>query len=109
MVHAGSAAGPPRLFSWTVVVQAGDPPALGALGVSDDRDRALSDLSGALKEAPAGSHGLLHEVTVSLARVGYWYDLEALRAEVDQDSGEVILESARSSRRWLGAAELPVR
>jgi hypothetical protein len=47
--------------------------------------------------------GLLHEVTVSLARVGYWYDLEAVRAEVDQDSGEVILDAlALAGGGWGG-------
>jgi hypothetical protein len=83
-----------------VVIQAGDPPHLGALGVSDDRQRALTALSEALRDAPTGSHGLLHEVTLSLARVGYWYDLKAVHAEVDQDSGEVILEELALACGW---------
>jgi hypothetical protein len=96
----GGSAGPPRLFSWTVVVEDGEPPNLGAVGVSDNRGSALTDLSDALKAAPAGSHGLLHEVTVSLTRVGYWYGPDAVRADLDELSGEVVIDALALVGRW---------
>jgi hypothetical protein len=99
MVHAGSA-GPPQLYSWTVIDQVGDPPQLGALGVSDDRQRAVSRLSEALQDAPAGARGVLHQVTVSLAEVGYWYGAPIVTAELDRETGAVVLNEVEAVGGW---------
>jgi hypothetical protein len=98
MVHARSAG--PQLYSWTVIDQVGDPPLLGALGVCDDRQRALSRLSEALREAPAGARGVVHKVTVSLAEVGYWYDEVIALAEFDAATGAVVHRDVGPQGGW---------
>ncbi|MDB4873167.1 MAG: hypothetical protein JWL97_4171 [Gemmatimonadales bacterium] len=89
----------PQLFSWTVI-QRGDPPHLGALGICDDQQRALTRLSEALQSAPAGAQGIVHKVVVSLAEVGYWYGPPIITAEVDAVTGDVVLTEAESPGGW---------
>lgn len=67
-------------FPWTIVVSFGDPPALGAVGVCDDRDRAMRDLCDALVAAPSGAVGLLHKAVHNPMGGEYWYT--GLLAEV---------------------------
>lgn len=88
-MHAASG-GPPQLYSWTVIDRAGDPPQLGALGVSDNPQRALARLSDALRDSPASEYGVVHKVTVSQAEVGYWYGEVIVRAELDEATGAVV-------------------
>jgi hypothetical protein len=90
----------PQLFSWTVIIESGDPPRLGALGVSDDRQRAVARLTEALHDAPTGSHGVVHHVTVSLAEVGYWYSDPILTAELDPSTGNVVLNETQPRGGW---------
>jgi hypothetical protein len=92
--------GPPRLYSWTIVERYGDAPHLGALGVSDNRRKALSAMTDALQVAPTGSFGIVHQVTVSLAGVGYWYDSEVVRAQVDPVTGAVQLGEFPAAGGW---------
>jgi hypothetical protein len=51
--HVTAAADVQRIFSWSVITEAGDPPKLGALGVSDNKPRAIAELTAALRSAPA--------------------------------------------------------
>lgn len=82
----------PQLYSWTVIDRVGDPPHLGALGISDDRERAVTRLAEALKQATPGAHGLVHKVAVSIAEVGYWYGPPMIRLDVDKATGDVIVK-----------------
>lgn len=85
-------------FSWTVVESLGDPPELpelGAVGVCDDRDRAMDELSDALRASPSGAFGLLHKVALNSHLTGYRYDDLITRAYVDPDSGAVVASERR--------------
>lgn len=90
----------PQLFSWTVINQEGDPPLLGALGVSDDRERAVESLTEALRDASTGAYGVLHRVTVSLTEVGYWYGRPIIKVEVDQETGDVSVTENEPRGGW---------
>jgi hypothetical protein len=78
----------------------GDPPQLGALGVSDDRERAVERLTEALRHASTGAYGVLHKVTVSLTDVGYWYEAPIIKAEVDQATGDIVVTETGSHGGW---------
>lgn len=81
---------PPRLFSWTVLPPDDDGP--GAVGVTDDVQCALEHAGEALRAAPEGSRGLVHQVARSFARIGYQYDALIARGSFDHDSGTVVWE-----------------
>jgi hypothetical protein len=100
----GPKAGPPTLFSWSVVIGRGDPPPLGAVGVTDDRARALTRLGAALRDAPPGARGLVHRVLPSMARVGYLYDGLIARGTFDPAGDAVVWEELPDVGSWrLGA------
>jgi hypothetical protein len=90
----------PQLYSWTVIDRVGDPPQLGALGACEDRDRAVSWLSEALRDAPPSAYGVIHKVAVSLAEVGYWYGPPIITAKVDGQTGDVVLSETEASGGW---------
>jgi hypothetical protein len=92
---------PPRLYSWTVLPAGGDGP--GAVGVTDDMQRALEHAGEALRAAPAGARGLVHRVARSFARVGYHYDRLIARGSFDPDSGLVAWEEQPPRRGGLDA------
>ncbi|WP_157996122.1 hypothetical protein [Thermomonospora amylolytica] len=80
-----------ELFSWTVVERDGDPPVLGAVGVCDDRRRALRRMVEALADAPGGACGLVHKVSLHPVERGYSYDGLVARAWQDACTGEVMV------------------
>lgn len=81
---------PPRLYSWTVLPPDDDGP--GAVGVTDELQRALEHASEVLRAAPDGSRGLVHQVARSFARIGYQYDRLIARGWVDHGSGTIVWE-----------------
>lgn len=93
---AGPAPGSPvpddGLFSWTVVQQDGTPAGLGAVGISDSRQRAAAALEEALRDSPQDAYGLLHKVKPSPDGCGYWYDRLLCRAYVDAASGTLVVD-----------------
>jgi hypothetical protein len=80
------------MFSWTIVPPDGETHRLGALGVTDDRARALVRAGEALRTATSGARALVHEVTLSFARVAYLYDALVARGRFDPLSGTVMWE-----------------
>ena len=101
-MHAQSSWEPPRLYSWTIVSAADD--STGALGVSVDYDRALSATAEAIRDAPAGSRGLVHRVSLSFSRVGYFYEGLVARCCVDPDSGAVVWDNIPRPSSWSRTA-----
>ncbi|MBA9005926.1 hypothetical protein [Thermomonospora cellulosilytica] len=75
--------GPTGMFSWTVV-EPGETPRLGAVGVCDDRDRAVRRLVEAMQDSPAGAVGVLHRVHLGMGGA-YYYDrlLAGMRRDGD--------------------------
>lgn len=71
--HQGPDYEPPKMFSWAVVTEVGDPPRLGAVGVCGDRDDAVRRLVEALKTSPIGAFGLVHRVQLGAAGGYYGY------------------------------------
>jgi hypothetical protein len=69
-VHAQRPVDPPRMYSWTLVTGAG----AGAMGITDDYERALDNVVDALATAPAGSRGLVHRIWLSYHRAAYVYE-----------------------------------
>lgn len=99
MVYAVS--NPPfRLYSWTIFKAIGDPPELGAVGVCDDQGRALTRMSEALREAPAGAQGLVHKVTCNPVKLAYWYDDLVARAQVNPSTGAVEVAERHPTEGW---------
>lgn len=90
----------PRFYSWTVVTPEASSLGLGALGVSDDRNRALTNLSDALRDAPAGARGLVHKVMLSFTRPGYLYEALVARGRFDPGSGTVLWETLPGPGTW---------
>ncbi|MBA9007255.1 hypothetical protein [Thermomonospora cellulosilytica] len=86
------------LYSWTIVEALGDPPALGAVGVCDDRERAMQEMADALRAtSQEGAFGLLHKVERRLVGIGYWYsDLLAL-AHIDPDRDALVVSEGEPS------------
>ncbi|GAA2084055.1 hypothetical protein [Actinomadura alba] len=82
----------PTLFSWSVVTRCDGAVLLGAVGVTDEEQRALAGLGDALREAPAGARGLVHRVMLSFARCGYVYESLIARAALDPRSGAIVWE-----------------
>jgi hypothetical protein len=91
---------PPRLYSWTVVASGKNSPALGALGITDDRNRALTRVGDALRSAPAGARGLVHKVMLSFSRPGYLYESLEARGRFDPVSGTVVWEALPDPSPW---------
>jgi hypothetical protein len=87
-----------ELYSWSIVgpTSCGG----GAAGVSDSKSRVFSRLSDALRTAPPGSRGLVHQVTRSLVRIAYSYDRLIARAELDPETGMVIWQEFPLSDTW---------
>jgi hypothetical protein len=86
------------LFSWSLILRDDH---LGAVGVSDDQDRALESLCEALRNAPVeGARGLLHKVTVNLAKPVYYYHRLLVRAAVDACTGVVTVEDFPPRWAW---------
>ncbi|ACY97571.1 MULTISPECIES: hypothetical protein [Thermomonospora] len=79
----------PSLFSWTVVVDHDDRRRVGACGVCDDRLRAMRHLGEALLEAPIDAVGLVHRVTVGVAKLGYLYHGLIARGRLNPATGTV--------------------
>jgi hypothetical protein len=88
------------MYSWTVVAPGGDSRGLGALGVTDDRARALARLGDALRDAPVGARGLVHKVMLSFSRVGYLYESLEAHGRYDPDSGAVVWEPIPDPSPW---------
>lgn len=84
-----------------------DSPALGALGVTDDRNRALTHVGDALRDAPAGARGLVHKVLLSFSRVGYLYEGLEARGRFDPASGTVVWEVLPEPTTWGWRKPLP--
>jgi len=91
---------PPRIYSWTIVAPGGDPLRLGAAGVCGDRQRVFARVTEALREAPPGSRGLVHSVTLSFARVGYVYDSLIARGRLDTASSAVVWDDLSAHGGW---------
>jgi hypothetical protein len=91
---------PPRLYSWTVVTPRGDSSDLGALGVTDDRARALAHVGEELRDAPAGARGLVHKVMLSFSRPGYLYEALEARGRYDPGTGAVVWETLPEPSTW---------
>ena len=79
------------LYSWTVVTRDGPRPGLGAVGVSSDHERAIRELAKALRSAPHGAFGLLHEVSGFLDGGGYLYGRLLAKARVDPATNAVVM------------------
>jgi hypothetical protein len=88
---------PPRLYSWTVIIPDHSG---GALGVSDDRNHALTRVSDALRGSPVGARGLVHRVMLSFTRPGYLYEALEARGRYDPASGAVVWEALPEPRPW---------
>jgi hypothetical protein len=99
-VHARRPWEPPRLYSWTVLAPEKGSPVLGALGVTDDRNRALTCVDDALRSSPAGARGLVHKVMLSFSRPGYVYEGLEARARFDPGSGAVVWEVLQEPVTW---------
>jgi hypothetical protein len=94
----------PELWSWTVLIPGAATRGLGAVGVSDDRQQVVTNLTQALREAPAGAQGLVHQVTVAWAFTPvYHYEGLFARAEVDDGTGTVIWQAAQHDAKRLDA------
>ena len=91
---------PPRLYSWTVVTPQKGSPTLGALGVTDDRNRALTRVGEALHSSLAGARGLVHKVMLSFSRPGYLYESLEARGRLDPVSGTVVWEAIPEPGTW---------
>jgi hypothetical protein len=104
MIYMHGHVSAPPLFSWSVITRSGNSgksPLLGAVGVTDDQERALERLCEALRDAPAESRGLMHKVTVSMAKPGhYYYDGLLVRVTVDACTGAVVSEEFPPRGAW---------
>lgn len=77
-----------------------DPLGLGAAGVCGDRQRVFARVADALREAPQGSRGLVHSVTLSFSRIGYVYDSLIARGRLDAVSGAVVWDDLSAHGGW---------
>ncbi|MBC6456314.1 hypothetical protein [Actinomadura sp. HBU206391] len=77
-----------------------DPFHRGAAGVCDDRQRVFARVTEALREAPPGSRGLVHSVTLSFSRIGYVYESLIARGRFDAASGVVVWEDVSARGGW---------
>jgi hypothetical protein len=96
----------PRLYSWTVIAPEEGSAALGAVGVTNDRTRALASLGDALRDAPAGARGLVHRVLLSLINPGYMYESLEARCRYDPDSGTVVWDQLPPPSTWANLRPL---
>lgn len=90
----------PRLYSWTVIAPEEGSAALGAVGVTNDRTRALASLGDALRDAPAGARGLVHKVRLSFTRPSYLYQGLDARGRFDPGTGAVVWETPLEASTW---------
>jgi hypothetical protein len=95
---------PQWMYSWTVVN--GPPQDLGALGVTDDRNRALTRVSDELRNSPAGARGLVHRVLLSLINPGYMYESLEARCRYDAGSGTVVWDQLPPPSTWANLRPL---
>jgi hypothetical protein len=92
---------PPRMYSWTIA--GGD--GAGAVGVTDDYERALDEVVDALRSAPAGSRGLVHRVSLSFIRTGFVYEGLIARCRPDP-AGDVAWDDIPPPSMWTKLAPM---
>lgn len=99
-MHARRPWEPPELYSWTIVAPDGELPERGALGITDHERRALAAVSAALRAAPEGSRGLIHQVTLSFSRAAYLYVALVARGRYDPISNAVVWDEIPPRSSW---------